>query len=538
MKHIFPLICIALSMVCCQQEIRPEDATLTVDRDVVEVSYSKTTETVQVQSNVETRTTIAYQGGESDWIVLLPTWLKAGGGVLEFRIEANNTSKTPRRALATIRGNGVEKVIEIVQAGNPDPSLGLFLDFWGWGDATKAKAMTFLGNNRYTWTGYITPYEFKFTTSNKQESDYWTGYFRDPNAADYWTLKKTDQQTMFQLVDQGWSGGVYTINVDLNTAKVEMIPHIWPIGAGFSWGWDRNAAEKMTYQGNGILTWTGQMYPGPFKFLNRQDDWEGYYRKEGASDYWTLTTDGTGDVQFNIAREGYQAGNFTMTMDLNTKKVTLTANDQQKPDDSHLYLYFWGYETISNAKEMTPDGENKFTWSGYITDGDFKFMTAKAKDEDYWTGYFRDPDAADYWTLKKTSTQTMFKLSDKGMRDGYYTINVNLSTLKVEMIPHIWPVGNAFTWGWTKESAEEMTWLGNGILQWSGPMVQGDFKFLTQTDEWVGYWRDTKAADYWTMTTDGTGDPFFNLADKGLEAGNYTLKVDVLTKKVMITPNL
>ncbi len=537
MKKLYLAFVLTAILTACSETISPGNAQISVDRNSIDVSYHAATETITVDCNVETRTTISYQEGESGWIFLIPSWLKAGGGVLEFRISANNSSKVPRRATAVIQGNGVEQSIEIIQAGNPDPSLGLYLDFWGWGDATKARAMTYEGNNQYSWTGYITPYEFKFTTANKQESDYWTGYFRDPDADDYWTLKQTDQQVMFKLDEVGWAGGIYTIRVNLNTRKVEMIPHIWPIGAGFNWGWDKAAAEKMEYKGNGILSWTGQMFPGAFKFLNRQDEWEGFYRKSDASDYWTFTTDGTGDVQFDIAREGYSSGNFTLTLDLNSRKVGFQAHDQEKPVENDLYLYFWGYEKVTNAKKMTAAGNKKFTWSGYISQGEFKFITANAKDEDYWTGYFRDPDAAEYWTLKKTSNETMFKLSDKGWKDGIWTITADLNTMKVEMIPDIWPVGSAFSWGWGKEQAEKMEWLGDGILQWSGAMTTGKFKFLTRQDEWDGYWRDTTDTDYWTFSTDGTDDPQFDLADKNMEAGNYTIKIDINTKKITLIKN-
>lgn len=525
-----------LSSVACQKE----DFTITLERETIEVGIDYSVETVKVQCNAETRTTITYHGNEEGWIFLLPTWLKEGGGVLEFRISANQTSKEPRKATATVTSaGGVEKVIEIVQAGNPNPSVSLFISSWEWGDGTTAKEMTYTGNNCYTWTGLIGAGDFKFTRAKKVPEDYWTGYFRDPEASDYWTLKETDQQVMFKLEDQEWIGGIYTVNVDLNQMKVDMIPHMWPVGA-FSWGWNKEQAEPMTYQGNGILTWTGQMSPGAFKFLTRQDEWIGYWRKTGAPDYWTLTPDGTNDVQFDIAHDGYGAGNYTLTVNLNTKKVELKSNEPEEPDGpvEHLYLYFWGYENVRNAKEMTSLGENKFTWEGYITAWDFKFITAKEKDEDYWTGYFRDPAASDYWTLKKTSQQTTFRLADQQMKDGVYTINVDLDAKTVEMVPHVWLVGTAFSWGYDKTQAAEMTWLGDNVLQWTGDMVQGKFKFLTRTDLDDGYWRSTAdTADYWKITTDGTGDNQFDLADQELPDGNYTIKLDLTSKSVTTTQN-
>ena len=187
---------------------------------------------------------------------------------------------------------------------------------------------------------------------------------------------------------------------------------------------------------------------------------------------------------------------------------------------------------------MTSLGENRFTWEGYITAWDFKFITAREKDEDYWTGYFRDPAASDYWTLKKTSQQTTFRLADQQMKDGVYTINVDLDAKTVEMVPHVWLVGTAFSWGYDKTLAAEMTWLGDNVLQWTGDMVQGKFKFLTRTDLDDGYWRSTAdPVDYWKITTDGTGDNQFDLADQELPDGNYTIKLDLTSKSVTTTQN-
>lgn len=204
----------------------------------------------------------------------------------------------------------------------------LYLDFWGWGDGTAAKEMTALGNGKFTWTGVITRWQFKFTTSNANPDDYWTGYFRDGDATDnYWTLKKSSTEVMFQLNDVGLLEGNYTINVDLNTLTVEMVPHIYLIGA-FSWGWDRAKAEEMTYEGNGKLTWTGNLSGGDFKFLTQNDgDWIAYQRKDGAEDYWTAVRccDQEGDLQFNLDAKSMPAGKYKIDFDVYSKAVKLTA---------------------------------------------------------------------------------------------------------------------------------------------------------------------------------------------------------------------
>ena len=306
----------------------------------------------------------------------------------------------------------------------------LYLDFWAWGDATNAKEMTKVSDGVFTWTGDCVQWEFKFITSNADPDDYWTGYFRDPNAADYWTMIEStrDNQCMFKLDDVGLPGGNYTITANLNTLKV-------------------------TVEKNEVLP-------------------------------------------------------------------------------EHLYIYFWEWvNVVAGAQEMTNLGEGKFTWSGRAPRWEFKFLTAKAVGDDYWTGYFRDPDAEDYWTLKESNEEVMFKLGERGFRDGYYTINVDLKTLKVTVIPHIWLIGSAFSWGWSLADAQEMTYTGDGAFTWSGHMYAEIFKFLVVPDEWWGYWRDASAAEYWTATENGDGDVQFQVPAEG----DYNLGFNMLTKLVTLT---
>lgn len=320
----------------------------------------------------------------------------------------------------------------------PDMPEHLYLYFWGYEDATNAKEMQKVEEGVFTWTGDITQWQFKFLTSNATSDDYWTGYFRDPNASDYWTLIKStrDNECMFQLNDLG-------------------LP----------------------------------------------------------------------------------PGNYTITVDLGLMKVTMKKNEVVKPLPEHLYIYSWEWTNAVNAKEMDSLGDGKFTWTGVLPRWNVKFLTANATGDDYWTGYFRDPDAADYWTLKENGTEVMFAPGDKGFRDGIFTVNVDLNTLKVEMIPHIWLIG-AFDWGWDKTKAEEMTYLGDGQFTWTGKLYPGSFKFLvsnrTNPDDWYGYWRNSTQDNYWLAGEDDGGDQQFDIAHDNLEAGTYTIELNIFTKAVAV----
>jgi len=332
--------------------------------------------------------------------------------------------------------------------------------------------------------------------------------------------------------------GAASVTSNVVSAKVKidwMIPEKLYI---YFWAWeDPKNAKEMEYLGDGVFTWTGQCGQWQFKFITSLDNyWTGYFRDETASDYWTMK-DGTKDESmFMLNDKGLGAGLYKITVNCKTLKVTVEA--QAEPLPEHLYLDFWGWGDATAAKEMTSVGNGKFTWSGNITRWEFKFTTANAIGDDYWTGYFRDPDASNYWTLKKTSTQTMFKLDDVAMLEGDYTINVDLNDLSVEMVPHIYPIG-AFPWGWERDSAEEMTYEGNGLFSWTGAVGEGDFKFLSQTEgEWIGYNRKDAAENYWTAVRccDQAGDIMFDIASQSLAAGTYKVEFNPFTKAVTLSP--
>lgn len=306
----------------------------------------------------------------------------------------------------------------------------------------------------------------------------------------------------------------------------------------YFWAWEDPAnAQEMENLGDGVFSWTGDCNQWHFKFITAPGEyWTGYFRDETADDYWTMK-DGTKDeTMFQLNDKGLPAGKYKITANCKTLKVTVEA--QAEPLPEHLFIDFWAWGDGTTAKEMTAQGDGKFTWTGNIPKWEFKFTTSNATPDDYWTGYFRDPDAANYWTLKKASKQVMFQLNDKALVEGDWTINVDLNTLLVEMIPHIYPVG-AFPWGWDKANAEEMTYEGDGWLSWKGAIGLGDFKFLSDKSEsWPSYNRKNGAENYWTAVRgcdqSDPNDLQFNLADQGLPAGNYKLSFNPFTKEVAI----
>ena len=423
----------------------------------------------------------------------------------------------------------------------------LYIYFWDWVDATNAQEMQQIEKGVFSWTGDCSPWEFKFTTSNTDSQDYWTGYFRDDTATDYWTLAPASSGTeaTFKLDDVGESAGNYTITANLNTMKVSYVKnsaaypeHLYI----YFWAWEDPAkAKEMENKGNGIYVWTGYCNPWEFKFMTTLGEyWTGYFRDESASDYWTIREGGT-ECMFKLSDTGLPAGNYTITVDLSKMKVTVEESGSSLPEN--LYIYFWEWDNgggATNAIKMTALGDGKFTWSGICPRWNMKFTTSNATPDDYWTGYFRDPDASDYWTLKAGTAQQMFDLDVLG-RDGFWTINVDLNKMKVEPIPHLWLIGSAFSWGWDRNLAEEMTYLGNRQFTWTGTITNGTdgiFKFLVRKDgDWYGYWRNSTTENYWIAGENWNDDAQFSVTEAGIATGTtVTITFNTATGVVAITP--
>ena len=115
------LACIGLLVACTPEDnpASPSTPSLSVDVEAINADSEGGAFNVKVTCNVPTTTTITYDAGDG-WITLLPKVLK-GDGTLSFTLAKFTEYDVNRTAKATIKGDGVEKVIPITQAGRPKP---------------------------------------------------------------------------------------------------------------------------------------------------------------------------------------------------------------------------------------------------------------------------------------------------------------------------------------------------------------------------------------------------------------------------------
>ena len=192
----------------------------------------------------------------------------------------------------------------------------------------------------FEWTGHLSDdvgTDFKFRAKDGEWIPY---YHRDINAEDYWTLIYQDGSTSDDnkfAITQG--DGLYKVTANLNTMKVtcellESCHRLYITGysvstSGFS---NKPGADfVMHYEGNGIYTWSGQMYvtgvTNGFKILT-YGDWNLHYGPVSGSN---KGMDGTaawhtdGDFKWILkASDGYSDGKYTVVLDTVNGTLTVT----------------------------------------------------------------------------------------------------------------------------------------------------------------------------------------------------------------------
>lgn len=190
----------------------------------------------------------------------------------------------------------------------------------------------------FEWTGHLADDEgkdFKFRAKDGE----WTPYYdMDVNAEDKWTLHYSNGETDNKFaITQG--DGIYKVTANLNTMKascefLEYRDRLYITGysvstSGFS---NKPGADfVMHYAGNGIYTWSGQMYvegvTNGFKILT-YGDWNRHW---GPTEGKNKGMDGTatwhtsGDFKWILKEsDGYADGEYTVVLDTVNGTLTVT----------------------------------------------------------------------------------------------------------------------------------------------------------------------------------------------------------------------
>ena len=272
---------------------------------------------------------------------------------------------------------------------------------------------------------------------------------------------ENDGDSQFYPLQHEYVSAVYTVNVNLNTMKLTLTktedvyePQIpfYVYGEGLDYNWDMNEALKLDeIEPNVFEGYNIHLYKtSSFKFDNA--DWTEYQRDETASEYWTVMPKAGGDVRFipGEADENFADGKYTVRLDLNTMKVTLTLTEADPVVESTYPTTLYaagGFNGWGALIELVRIEDGKFQAENVqlnLDNGadDPKGHGIKFFESSDWTGEWgpaEDFESANYrgWELKKYgSNAPQFYPQWMGMTSGVYTILVDFTTNTLTLTPN------------------------------------------------------------------------------------------------------
>lgn len=136
-----------------------------------------------------------------------------------------------------------------------------------------------------------------------------------------------------------------------------------------------------------------------------------------------------------------------------------------------------------------------------------------------------------------------------GYTSGIYTVEVDLDAMQLaltrtgdvdEFDPSmaLYLLGDNLENGWNMVEANALRPLGENIYQLENVPLQAESSFKFYFQDWTEFIRDADAAEYWTAKkkSDGDSDIRFIPGERGFVTGMYTVRVDLNTMQVVLTP--
>lgn len=326
------------------------------------------------------------------------------------------------------------------------------------------------------------------------------------------------------------------------------VDKLYIVGDAIFSNWHGEVAPLMYAEGNDVFTYTGYFNVGDsvegFKFM-QDTNWGGqYYNADGlvalSPDVpGVLTTDGTGDVKFQMETAGF----YKITCDL--VNLTITAEAKESNDEQPIMyqaFYLVGVAALGGwdlGKAMRIEKQNGLTYSRdlYLKAGPFKLAISPYEEwnNDYF--FFRDPgdagkvsrDASDdrQWTINET---------------GLYAVTIDLSDNSIQFtkkdFDKLYVVGDAVHGGWSTENIQMLNEVSPNVFSYTGWFIADqEFKFLPErilSGRVFQLMNGSGATGYVgggaTLKPDleGNGDYKFKLD----ESANYTVTCDLNTMTI------
>lgn len=229
------------------------------------------------------------------------------------------------------------------------------------------------------------------------------------------------------------------------TVKAQVPAKLYLLGGAFDDAWDFSTAPEFTqtesgkYVAEGISLDFGLPEEGRgFKIFLKNGSWEPFFGQDTGSDkFGDMKLITTGDSQFYPLEFDYADGIYTIEVNINTMKLTMTKTGDLAIDYSKAVFMLgdgtsFGWE-FHKENAMTMLGNNVHEYeSVHLSAEEFKGFKFFVGLDNWDNAYFRNTSVTDnYWTIKPAdAVDAQYYLFDvKPMVSGFYKVHIDLDNL-------------------------------------------------------------------------------------------------------------
>lgn len=400
-----------------------------------------------------------FSNNELNQVLLKDLGVKMGDNVkLNIAVYAKATDKSVDPVLSTIKSFTVSTFIPqtlYLIGGAYDPS-------WDISKAVKlaqkTKGVYEAANVQLKFGNPDDGLGFKFLLSG----DNWSPFIgKDRNSS---SMQKValyyDGDSQFYPLLNGYTDGVYTITVDVNTLTLtlkktgDVLPDaLYLIGGAYDLNWDINNAAKLSsiaigiYQAVNIPLDFGALSDGKgFKFLLSKANWSPFIgHNKQSSSFYSLAQYSDGDSQIYPLEHGFTSGLYTIKVDLNNWTLELTRTAALPlPIDYKKALFMLGDGTpfgwsFDKANAMSQIAPGEYEYSNVYLSGEqwkgFKFFVGY-NDWSFFYGRVDPKSLNPYWTLElkpSSGSDAQYYLYEAGMASGNYKIHLSTNNMSISL---------------------------------------------------------------------------------------------------------
>ena len=363
-----------------------------------------------------------------------------------------------------------------------------------------------------------------------------------------------------------------TFTAGLPEAEVVLPEALYMKGGACPGGWDTATVLAKSadgvYEAVEVTLMFGKPEDGKgFKFFVSEEPYP-FYGQDTAEnaefgDVKVFASENDGDSQFYPLQHSYVSGVYTVNVNLNTMKMTLTKTADVFEPQPPFYVYGEGLDYVWEMHEDLALYEieaNLFEGHNihlYKTSS-FKIVNAN------WTEYRKKLGSDNYWTMvskddEPSDSRFIPGEADPDFMNGKYTVRADFNTMTLtltltepdQVIESQYPTTLYMAGGFNGWSGlVPMERIADGKFQVTDYEFNFDngaddpkghgFKFC-ETDGWKSQWgpkENWENSEYrgWELAYDYDDTPQFYPQLAGYTSGKYTVLVDFTTMTVTLTP--